>query len=104
MRSESDEKQGSAGLVAARMSGWALVLVVLEEFSRAIAATTRYQHLKHAASARNDSAADIARQIYAEFYSGADGGARPRTQVQPSIPCTLTRRAELHSSRMPFRL
>jgi hypothetical protein len=33
------------------------------------AATHRYEQLKHAARARSEPAADIARLIYMEFYS-----------------------------------
>jgi hypothetical protein len=58
---------------AERRSGFApgltFVLAIAEEFSRAAAATHRYDQLKHAARPRGESADDIARRIYAEFYA-----------------------------------
>jgi hypothetical protein len=49
--------------------GLAFVLAIAEEFSRAAAATHRYDQLKHAARAHGEPAADIARRIYTEFYA-----------------------------------
>jgi hypothetical protein len=54
---------------SAFVPGWAFVRAVVAEFSRAAAATHRYQQLKSMASARDTPATDTARRIYMEFYS-----------------------------------
>jgi hypothetical protein len=50
-------------------SGWAFVLTIAAEHRRATAATQRYEELKRKSHQRDDPVADIARRIYAEFYS-----------------------------------
>jgi hypothetical protein len=49
-----------------------LVLAVVAEFAKAVAAGRRYEQLKWLALARDDPAASTARRIYLEFYSDAD--------------------------------
>jgi hypothetical protein len=49
--------------------GLTFVFAIVEELRRAAAATHRYDQLKHAARARGEPAADIARRIYIEFYA-----------------------------------
>ena len=46
----------------------AFVLVIVQEFRRAAAATRRYDQLRRMARACDDPAASAARQIYMEFY------------------------------------
>jgi hypothetical protein len=46
-----------------------LVLAIIAEFRRAIAATERYEQLRYSARASNDIDADAARRVYVEFYA-----------------------------------
>lgn len=46
-----------------------LVLAVVAEFTKAVAAAHRYERLKHLALEGDDPAATSARRIYMEFYS-----------------------------------
>lgn len=48
---------------------WSLVLVVLAEFTTAVAAAHRYEHLKARASESDDCATHYARRVYLEFYA-----------------------------------
>jgi len=57
--------------VSAPAAPWPLVLVVLAEFTKAVAAAHRYERLKYLTLESDDRAAGNARQIYTEFY--ADG-------------------------------
>ena len=61
---------------AGSASPWSLVLVVVAEFTKAIAASNRYEDLKSRALENNDHAADNARQIYTEFYADGQGMGR----------------------------
>ena len=54
---------------AAPASLWPLVLVVVGEFTKAVAAAHRYERLKHLAFESDDHAASNARLIYMEFYA-----------------------------------
>ena len=54
---------------AAFVPGWGLVVVVAEEFGRAIAAAHRYEELKRMARPCDGPEVDVARRIYTEFYS-----------------------------------
>jgi hypothetical protein len=63
------ERRRAAEPGAGFARGLMFVLAIAEEFRRAAAATHRYDQLKHAARARGEPAADIARRIYVEFYA-----------------------------------
>jgi hypothetical protein len=45
-----------------------LVVVVVAEFTKAVAAAHRYERLKHLALESDDHAANNARRIHLEFY------------------------------------
>jgi hypothetical protein len=54
---------------AAPASPWPLVLVVVAEFTKAVAAAHRYERLKHLALESDHHTASNARRIYLEFYA-----------------------------------
>jgi hypothetical protein len=55
--------------VSAPAAPWPLVLVILAEFTKAVAAAHRYERLKYLALEGDDPAATNARRVYMEFYA-----------------------------------
>jgi glutathione S-transferase len=75
---------GRRSAAPAIAQAWSLVLAVVAELAKAVAAERRYEQLRCRAFDMDDPAANTARRIYTEFY--AEGWRTTQSTVQPS--CT----------------